>query len=275
MCPEDAILSRPESCLYLDDFEDACNLAKGCKPGPKSKEWIMRWRGKDSDTLVGGETRAQGQFVFKDDPTTSSPAFRGVKAVFAMIHKGKHLLFECHKTANLQRPAFGSHLEEDWNGLFDPIWEIDTESDLESDSSIPKKPKSPPIGGLIHAKNKPGPNPGSIVQPSKPYIEARPDWAWDVTGRWEVTEGHLARQGEDSFKLSLFLANNPRNTKIGRQLWAEYTLGSKYIFGSVAGYIRFCPVRPPLKEQHRSLASFEEACVLKEGVWAGPSPRGQ
>ena len=60
----------------------------------------MRWRGKDGDALVGGETRAQGQFIFKDDPSSSAD-FRGTKIVFAMIHKGKHLFFEGIKTANV------------------------------------------------------------------------------------------------------------------------------------------------------------------------------
>jgi hypothetical protein len=69
--------------------------------------------------------------------------------------------------------------------------------------------------------------------------------------------------------MSLFLANNPRNTKIDRQLWAHYT------FRSLVGYIRFCPARPPPKKQHHSFDSFGKACVLKEGVWAGPGPRGQ
>ena len=60
----------------------------------------MRWRGREGDDVVGGETRAQGQFIFKDDPT--SPAdFRGTNIMFASIHKGKHLLFKGSKTATL------------------------------------------------------------------------------------------------------------------------------------------------------------------------------
>jgi hypothetical protein len=32
---------------------------------------------------------------------------------------------------------------------------MDTEPDLESDESYPRKPKNPPVGGIIKAKNKP------------------------------------------------------------------------------------------------------------------------
>jgi hypothetical protein len=60
----------------------------------------MRWRGKEGEALVGGETWAQGHSIFKDDPSSSAD-FRGTKIVFAMIHRGKHLLFEGTKTANV------------------------------------------------------------------------------------------------------------------------------------------------------------------------------
>jgi hypothetical protein len=103
LCPQEALISRRnawEELLHLQEFENACVLGKEQLPGPKSKGFLMRWRGKDGDASVGGETRAQGQFIFKDDPS-SSVDFRGTKIVFAMIHKGKHLLFEGTKTANM------------------------------------------------------------------------------------------------------------------------------------------------------------------------------
>jgi hypothetical protein len=51
---------------------------------------------------------------------------------------------------------------------------MDNESDLKSDGSYPRNPKNPPVGGIIKAKNKPGPNPGSLSVPLSPYIKAPP-----------------------------------------------------------------------------------------------------
>jgi len=49
------------------DFEASCRLSR-----PKFEKWLMKWRGHDYEDLVGGETRAQGQFFFEEDSTASS-----------------------------------------------------------------------------------------------------------------------------------------------------------------------------------------------------------
>ena len=87
LCPEKALLSKADSdeeddepkLLMLDEFEKACELADDSKPGPKAKEWLMRWRGKDGDKVTGGENRAQGLFLFKYDGESSTDDFKGVK----------------------------------------------------------------------------------------------------------------------------------------------------------------------------------------------------
>jgi len=103
LCPQEALIPRRnawEELLHLQEFEDAFVLGKNQFPGPKSKRFLMRWLGKAGDVSVGGEARTQGQFIFKDDPS-SSAEFRGTKIVFAMIHKGKYLLFEGIKASNV------------------------------------------------------------------------------------------------------------------------------------------------------------------------------
>jgi hypothetical protein len=45
-----------------------------------------------------------------------------------------------------------------WRSLFDKEWEVDTESDRESDGSIERKPKNRIVGVIIQAKNQQGPN---------------------------------------------------------------------------------------------------------------------
>lgn len=90
--------------LSLPEFEKACLLDETTKPGPKWKEWLMRWRGRDMEgTVVGGESRAQGHFIFKYDTESSTDEFKGMKITFTftMLDAGKHLLFEGIKTSNL------------------------------------------------------------------------------------------------------------------------------------------------------------------------------
>jgi hypothetical protein len=94
--PQEALIPRRnswEELVHLQYFEDACILGREQLFGSKSKGFLMRWRGKKGDALVGGEARAQGHFIFKDDPSSSAD-FRGTKIVFAMIHKRKPLLLE-------------------------------------------------------------------------------------------------------------------------------------------------------------------------------------
>lgn len=41
MCPENAITSRPDKLLSLEDFETACTLDEKTRPGPTSKRWLV------------------------------------------------------------------------------------------------------------------------------------------------------------------------------------------------------------------------------------------
>jgi hypothetical protein len=160
---------------------------------------------------------------------------------------------------------------------------MDTESDLESDGSYHRKPKNPPVGGIIKAKNKPGPNPGSLPVLLSPYIEAPPNWAWDVTGKWDVIisppKSVLRTWGiekEDSFSISISYDNNSRHNKVGRQLWASFKIGL------VEGIMRFCP-ETFSETTNRSIdgstiaaiSAFEDQCILRGGVWPGSAPNGQ
>jgi hypothetical protein len=122
LVPLEALASKPDVLLYLPDFEDACTLAPGAFPSPKSKEWLMRWRGKDEQcdetTIVGGETRAQGQFTFGLDKS-------GMQITFVIIHNYKHLIFHGSKVAelNVQSTVEQQNLLTQWENLYNPIWE--------------------------------------------------------------------------------------------------------------------------------------------------------
>lgn len=148
---------------------------------------------------------------------------------------------------------------------------------------------------MIYARNKPGPNPGFRANEdmSSKLIEERPAWAWDVTGRYLVTspdfdsiingprtsarDDHNHDQQKKTmcsarpdFHMTIWLENNRWHSKVGRQLWAEFT------FGASKGAMRLCPgtVAARLADANKKfdVQSFEEACILEPGVWPGVAP---
>ena len=87
----------------MEEFEKACNLADDCKPNPKNKEWLMRWRGKeDSGCIFGGETKAQGEFNFKYDTKAKDSKANAMTVTFGMVHRGRHIILQGSKVANLE-----------------------------------------------------------------------------------------------------------------------------------------------------------------------------
>lgn len=105
-------------------------------------------------------------------------------------------------------------------------------------------------------------------------IETPPNWAFNLPGIWTIDAKNLVKDlpwlkreyGDNPppFTMEIKYANNPAHKKIGRQVWATFKW-EKY-----TGCIRFCPGHT----YSTSHVQFDEACVLKPGVWAGASPRG-
>ncbi|KAI1086218.1 hypothetical protein F5B19DRAFT_480082 [Rostrohypoxylon terebratum] len=301
LCPKSAITAQPTGKLYLQDFEAACELGEGVKPGPKSKEWLMRWRGEQGDLKLGGETRAQGQVLFDEEKLApGSVGAPKINIKLAMVHKGQHVILEGTQSSTSpesdeDKAAAGdpatsteaSQMLEDWNRLYDPFWEGQAPSDTEEEdlelqklqlmgAPLPKpknKWENPRSGRVISTKNKPGPIPGFIVNATATsrYLEERPDWAWDVTGVYELSTFGLATAlgistGEPiSMTMTVQMDNNAKHQKAGRQLWAQFDADG------VLALARFRPIANSLDD---SLETFEKECVLKGGVWAGPEPQG-
>lgn len=158
-------------------------------------------------------------------------------------------------------------------------WEIDSESDVESDGSIYKKPKDPPKGGIIKAKNKPGPNPGFM--PNSLAFEAtqstsassllplRPLPQWRGTGKYNVTSGTcygpmrklMADTNIDTtgFSLKVFYCRQ----SLPHQVYADFK------FDKLEGLMRLCP-RKESSEEKFPVAEFEKRCYLKEEKLPGP-----
>lgn len=54
--PQEALVPRRnawEKLFHLQEFEDACVLDREQLPGPKSKRFLMRWQGREGNSLVG------------------------------------------------------------------------------------------------------------------------------------------------------------------------------------------------------------------------------
>ncbi|KAI1457812.1 hypothetical protein F4805DRAFT_427427 [Annulohypoxylon moriforme] len=301
MCPKSVIASQPNGKLFLADFEAACELAEDVRPGPGSKEWLMRWRGESNGVKRGGETRAQGQVLFDEEkPPPDSSDSPKINVRLAMVYDGTHVILEgtqLHTSRESdedraaaedpEAPTEASRMLEDWKRFWDSSWESLPLSDTEEDEKELRrlrtagaplfKPKNkwenPRSGRVISTKNKPGPNPGFIINATATsrYLEARPDWAWDVTGRYElstfgVTKALGLSAGEPvSMVMTVLMDNNAKHQKAGRQLWAQLEANG------ILALARFRPVKNTLDD---SLDTFEKRCVLKPGVWVGPEPQG-
>ena len=295
MCPLEALKSKEDKDgdsplyqdirLYVDEFEKACNLEDESKPSPKSKEWLMRWRGKEDDGhIYGGETKAQGEFNFKYDTKAKESEVNAMTIAFGMVHKGRHLIFHGSKVANLEFESEDESwsLESEWQAMFDPEWEVDSESDIESDGSIYKKPKDPPKGGLIKAKNKPGPNPGFMPN-SLTFGAAQSTFTatpaaqiplplWDGTGKYNITSGESygpTRNFMKNFTGSKHVDTTGFSLKIFYYRQSlPHQLYATFCFDKLEGVMQLCP-RNALKKKFTQ-ADFTRECYLKEEMAPGP-----
>jgi len=75
------------------------------------------------------------------------------------------------------------------------------------------------------------------------------------------------RASEIDTDYDVYLANNPRHTKIKRQYWTILKFGT-----AIEGCLRFC--MPKDGGRQWSAKQFEEACKLDDDDWVGPPPKG-
>jgi len=209
--------------------------------------------------LKGGETRAQAQFTFKQgrvEPGNPEMVFR---IAFVMVIDGKHLTFEGTHAAELDPPGPQFDLMKEWQALLHPAWEA-------GQASTPYQP-----GSIIQIKHKPAQKPASGLA----VVQARPDWAWDITGKWTLTTPYedgffmssIGVPQDTQLTISIFLANNLRHTKIKRQYWAIFNFGK-----GIEDCMRFCVYKEGGSKW--SAKEFDEACMLNDDDWVGPAPQG-
>lgn len=138
-----------------------------------------------------------------------------------MVHNGKHLLFQGTQTST-EAPAVDP--DSAWERLFELSWEnsnpprkVDVEEEM-----VYNQWERPRPGSVIKARNKPGPDPGYVVNRNamSPYLEDRPDWAWNVTGTYKIANPELAERiglEEEDMLLTIFMENNSKRQKTGRK----------------------------------------------------------
>ncbi len=198
----------------------------------------MAWR---------GGRQLSGQSNYRSSLTESSSP--GVQILFAMVHNGKHLLFQLTQvSAEVHITDPGSA----WQRLLELSWETsnlsgnaNTTDDREGMRQRPQphnQREPPQPGGVIKARNKPGPGSGYIINANamSPYLEGRADWAWNVTGTWRVDSPGLAERigCEGAMVLTIFMENGSKRQKTGRQLWGIFD------FSVLHGNMRLCPGSP-------------------------------
>ncbi|KAE8448650.1 hypothetical protein EG329_009075 [Mollisiaceae sp. DMI_Dod_QoI] len=289
--PEPSNDDDPKNKMELKRFEEACCLDAGVKPGPNNKKWVMRWRGREGGMhlgkKVGEEMNGVATWRYDLDGSCESTKFQGIQVIFVFAFDGNLFLVNAKKIAKFERgerAMLPQKLRDQWHDLRNSDWELESDSEPESDlnlngsksiSSAPRK-----LGRIISPRNSiPVVRQGSQrigVPALSEYIELRPEWAYDVTGHWEVDGMDLDSQGiwklgaQDSLTLDIRMSNNPRHSKIQRQLWATFDFAGKII-----GTMRFCPQPKSEEPRARSVREFEKACILSAGCWPGPEPNGQ
>lgn len=134
-CPRKSEGEDSNCRMKLAAFEKACHLTQGIGPGPNSRKWIMRWRGKAGGLLVdrhvGGENDANCGVDFMRDVPSGTEHFRGMKIQFCFCYEHNLFIFDALKTANLTEEAFSPSVPKDkWDALWNSDWG-DLDDDLE------------------------------------------------------------------------------------------------------------------------------------------------
>jgi hypothetical protein len=293
LAPCDVWKGRP---VTYSEFDEACNFEEKDWPGRGRSEVSMKWRGKER-----GEKLVRGLLLnlveFQQDDSVSSTKFPAMKLHFDMMYDDEHFQLTATKIANLDfggrdLPFSVEQLEQRWKDLYDlgwgdvdPLVEFDPPKNEQSMSTRKRlKPQRP----SARLRSKLEYRPFNIEDQTQPKavsaepsaflneaaFEPMPEWAWNVSGRWEITPSHftqILRADLDDLTpmfMNIKVANNPRHNKIGRQLWATFEFGHV-----MKGCMRFCPALPS-DAAHDSVSEFEKACVLQGGAWPGAKPNG-
>jgi len=176
------------------------------------------------------------------------------------------------KTDNSSPPMGNDHTVDHWWGklLKDPFEESRLElsrgckggMDESDESETDQEEEHNFIKGLEENQK------AREAEEAKDKLEQEKPWPTPMTGTWQITPRNgFSMDGEDPTAPRVM--NIYEDVRDGNgQFWAEFQFGHAW-----SGIMCFCP-KGALTGENFTVKEFEEACVLKEGIQAGPLPHG-
>ena len=245
-------------------FEEACVLRPGVWAGAEPRRgvrvWNYRWRAEfEGEGVVEGSDEHETQIEFREDGDGS------LRCAGRIVFGGyKARKFEGVRTGNLEGKGNQKGVDGVWKSLTDPYaeskhmlcYQIPTDSDSEVESL-------PEIDWEQRFKDR--------AEEERKEVEAqKQQWPTEMTGEWKITPRLTAYMNPED-------PDAPRWMKIyyeaeagRRQYYAKFQFGHDW-----SGIQRFCPKESELmKKDAIGVEEFEAACILKDGVTAGPPPTG-
>jgi hypothetical protein len=250
-------------CTNHVQFEENCVLKPGVWAGasPRGVEiWNFRWRGEcEEEGVIAGSDEFETQVEFGEDRDGSLRV--AGKIVFGGYKARK---FEGVKTGELQGKGNEKGVDSRWKSLRDEYAESEFElcrwilSDSEDDGSSDES--SPEFEIDLEKIRK-----DREEAERKEEEEEKQPWPTEMTGEWKIIQD---KDDEDPAAPSWMKIHYEAEAG-RRQYYAEFQFGNDW-----SGIMRFCPEHIDLEKDMIEVEEFEEACILKDGVTAGPPPKG-
>lgn len=258
--------------LSHERFYELCVLDRGVWPGDAPRGtpvWNLRWQAKGDHGVVGATDEYETQLRFsKDEDGTmkvngkmvvggyKARKFSGVKTVddVSELEKGQETVDAWWKMLKHPREESRLMICRGCKGQMDDSDEDESEPESEHDWEAERKEREDAL-----AKEK---------------EEEEAPWPAAMAGRWKITPQQAGvMDGRDpTAPRFMYIRESSGKDGTNRQYWAEFQFGHKW-----SGIMRLCP-SPALQDEFgsggTSVKQFEKACILEEGVMAGPPPQG-
>jgi hypothetical protein len=247
-------------------FEEGCVLKPGVWAGASPRGiqvWNFRWRAEyEGEGVVEGSDQHETQIEFGEDGDGS------LKVAGRIVFGGyKARKFEGVRTGELEGKGNEKGVGGWWKSLTDPYAEskymlcyrIPTDSDNEDDGSSDE----PEIDWEQIRKDR-------EEAERKEKEEEKQPWPTEMTGEWKIIPRQKFTMDDEDPAAPRWMKIHYEAEAGRRQYYAEFQFGNDW-----SGIMRFCPKQIDLvKKGMIDVEEFEEACILKVGVAAGPPPKG-
>lgn len=102
------------------------------------------------------------------------------------------------------------------------------------------------------------------AEEAKEKLEEAQPWPTGMAGEWTID---LRQSSTDTEAGSMTIHEDTNSDGSIRQYWTEFQFGDNW-----RGMMRLCPMGSFEEDSEIKVEDFEKACILKEGVEAGPPP---